>query len=65
MTIFQLLIAQRSTGMMLILVLFEIYVVEYFFGFRKLFRVYLFDLVFIILTLWCPAAFEDFRKKNA
>jgi len=51
--------------MMLILVLFEIYVVEYFFGFRKLFRVYLFDLVFIILTLWCPAAFEDFRKKNA
>jgi len=40
--------SKRSTGMNLILVLFESYRVKYFFGFRKPLLFYLFDMLFII-----------------
>jgi len=36
----------------LVLVLFESSRIEYFFGFRKPLLIYLFDIVFIIFTLW-------------
>jgi len=42
--------SKRSTGMKLILVLFERYRVEYFFGFRKPLLIYLFNILFIILS---------------
>jgi len=41
--------SKRSTGMKLIL-LFESYRVEDFFGFRKPLLIYLFDMLFIILN---------------
>jgi len=41
---------KRSTGMKLILVLFESYRVEDFFGFRKPLLIYLFNMLFIILS---------------
>jgi len=40
--------SKRSTGMMLIIVLFESYRVEDFFGFKKPLFIYLFDMLFII-----------------
>jgi len=39
--------SKRSTGMKLILILFESYRVD-FFGFRKPLLIYLFDMLFII-----------------
>jgi len=42
--------SKRSTGMKLILVLFESYKVEDFFGFRNPLLIYLFDMLFIILS---------------
>jgi len=42
--------SKKSTGMKLILVLFESHRVEDFFGFRKLLLIYLFDMLFIILS---------------
>jgi len=42
--------SKRSTGMKLILVLFESYRVEDFFGFSKPLLIYLFDMLFIILS---------------
>jgi len=41
--------SKRSTGMKLILVLFESYRVD-FFGFSKPLLIYLFDMLFIILS---------------
>jgi len=44
--------SKRSTGMKLILVLFESYGVEDFFSFRKPLLIYLFSMLFIILSNW-------------
>ena len=40
--------SKKSTGMKLILVFFESYRVEDFFGFRKPLLTYIFDMLFII-----------------
>jgi len=40
--------SKRSTGMELIVVLFESYRVEDFYGFKKPVLIYLFDMLFII-----------------
>jgi len=40
--------SKRSTGMKFILVLFESYRVEDFFGFRKPLLIYLFDMLIIL-----------------
>jgi len=42
--------SKRSTGIKFILVLFESYRLENFFGFKKPLLVYLFNVLFIILS---------------
>jgi len=48
--------------MKLILILFESYRVDDFFSFRKPLLIYLFNVHFVILTLWRAAAFGIFEK---